>query len=181
MLAAIGPLGGYLGAIGVLLALVALSARWIDRRLEVKGAAWLLAGSLLTSILTRVSGDDGSPDPLRELLAQWGVLNIEGSVFLIRKTIHFCFYGFLAYCSGRFSSGSGHSRRTGWLWMLVWVGMAAAYDEWIQVQTPGRTGQMADVFLDLAGACAGLIVGFRPEFGGRSEAGTFAPPSPPNT
>ncbi|HEY4989966.1 MAG TPA: VanZ family protein [Opitutaceae bacterium] len=78
--------------------------------------------------------------------------------FYIRKTGHVLLYGVLSvliYRLARFDVG--RSRGKPWSFAcaalaLAGTALVASLDEWHQTQVPGRTGSVADVFLDSTGA-----------------------------
>ena len=94
--------------------------------------------------------------PLLRWLLPWaGPEQLEALHWLIRKTAHAVEYGTLA-ALWRWALGSGEAWR-GWLAPLGLSILTAAFDELHQSTTFTRTGSLADVLLDSAGAGAALI------------------------
>jgi VanZ family protein len=100
-------------------------------------------GSILQKILHALFG---------EVSEQW----FEQIHFLIRKSAHFCSYGFLgalAFFSWRATLPAVPRWTFRWSVLAVLlVAVAAASDEYHQSFLPSRTSSLRDVFLDLFGA-----------------------------
>jgi VanZ family protein len=72
---------------------------------------------------------------------------------LIRKSAHFSAYGLLSTLA--FRAWRGNHQRWRWSWALLALLVAlltASADEFHQSFTPGRTGAVSDVILDMTGA-----------------------------
>ena len=89
---------------------------------------------------------------------------------LIRKSAHFCAYGLLSALFFRAWRGEVRSVR----WRLSWAALAllvafvtASGDELHQHFTPGRTGAVSDVALDMTGATFAQLMIFAATFGKR--------------
>ncbi|HVP42736.1 MAG TPA: VanZ family protein [Terriglobales bacterium] len=79
--------------------------------------------------------------------------------FLARKSAHVIEYGILGLVWFRAWRG----RRQGFAWKWAWLGLGvvlatAIVDEVHQSFVPSRTGEVSDVFLDVAGALAAQMV-----------------------
>lgn len=88
-------------------------------------------------------------------------------VFIVRKSVHFLFYGFLglaACLSARIGRAGMHrllERADAWgatSFGMICTLFVATFDEARQTTQPGRTGSAYDVVLDLSGAAAFLTV-----------------------
>ena len=76
----------------------------------------------------------------------------------IRKLGHFTEFGVLGALSGILFCGRCQRQRTGFLFAVM-TGMSAALcDETIQLFVDGRTGQIPDVWIDVAGTAAGAAL-----------------------
>jgi hypothetical protein len=77
--------------------------------------------------------------------------------FFIRKATHFITFAALAWLYYRVVR-----HKSSFSVALPWSGflsvITALIDEWHQTYTPGRTGMLADVLLDSAGACTMLLL-----------------------
>lgn len=92
---------------------------------------------------------------LRSLLPGAAPDQLEALHWLARKAAHAVEYGVLAALWSR--ALVGHERRRGWIAPLGLSILTAAIDEWHQSTTSARSGSIADVLLDGAGAAAVLI------------------------
>lgn len=70
--------------------------------------------------------------------------------FLLKKGLHAAGYGVLALL---WRGALGGRSAPGLLGAVAWAGL----DEWHQTWVPGRTGRIADVAIDAAGAAAALL------------------------
>ena len=84
---------------------------------------------------------------------------------LIRKTAHFCEYtvfGLLLMQNVSLRLGKGSRRRResrgGWIILALAVLGVPFLDETLQLFSAGRSAQISDVWLDMAGACFGLAI-----------------------
>ena len=137
-------IAGALGIIG-LLALASKSATW----------RWLIAalatGLLVVYFSGSVGGTGGGSwerwvaDFLGVGLDTAGVI-----VVIIRKAIHFIYYGVLAWLA--FKAGRADKAASAVVFGICFAIAHGAFDEMRQVLTPDRTGQFQDVLLDAAGA-----------------------------
>ena len=79
--------------------------------------------------------------------------------FVIRKLAHLTEYGIFGALVFRGARGG----REGWAprWAIgavVAAAVLASVDEWHQTYVPGRTGAIADVFIDICGAAAAQLL-----------------------
>lgn len=98
-----------------------------------------------------LSTDKGGPDPMmRFLIDNLGLAteSAQSAVVVIRKTLHFTFYGVLAAVSLRVS-------RTVGLAVTLTLSLAC-FDELRQASFGARSGSIWDVALDMAGAAVAL-------------------------
>jgi VanZ family protein len=75
----------------------------------------------------------------------------EGLYFPVSKTLHVCAYAFLTVFITWLPM-----RRWRW-WLLAFLSLHAAGTEFGQLFIPGRTGRLADVFIDHIGLFLGLV------------------------
>lgn len=127
---------------------------YVDARTRNAFLAGLWAG-----LLARVSGTEGSPDAMRTFLESLGVSGeaLETTIIAIRKSIHFVFYGFLAFWFGSSMTPPFKRLESRITLGAVWALTHAIADEVSQRDAWGRTGQWSDVLIDLAGALAFLL------------------------
>jgi len=76
----------------------------------------------------------------------------ETLVLIVRKTIHFTFYGLLGWTGFRFAVASGADKRKAIFCGLLMALFFASFDESRQTFFPNRTGSAYDVLLDFVGA-----------------------------
>lgn len=78
-----------------------------------------------------------------------------GMEFPAAKLLHVCVYGFLALCIFRMPLGR-------WRWLpLAVLSLHAAGTEFLQRYIPGRTGKVADVFIDHFGILLGFALAWK--------------------
>ncbi len=90
---------------------------------------------------------------------------------IIRKTAHFAEYallGFLLWNSLRCYRPAGPLWTALQAWLTVLIPLV---DETLQLVTEGRSGQVDDVWLDIAGVCFGTLFAFAVRQLGRRRAG----------
>jgi VanZ family protein len=149
------------GTVAVTAALVAAGLalrrrqRFMVPLLTVVGSAWLVA---------YFSGGAGGADPMVDLLRTLFGLSREAAEFatvVLRKGIHFVFYGTVASLAWSAAVGARASARTAVGFGLAIALTLAAFDEGRQTSVPGRTGSASDVVLDLAGAATFIAISIR--------------------
>lgn len=98
------------------------------------------------------SGKGGNGWQIRWLMENlgWTYDRADNLVFWIRKTLHFSFYGLVGTFALRFARSTGYKGNT-WMWAFAWTLVNAVFDEIRQSISPGRTGSIYDVGLDMAG------------------------------
>lgn len=78
--------------------------------------------------------------------------------FVVRKTAHFLEYAVLAMLGKEMTDAWLGDSRASWIaFAAIWILVPCA-DETIQLLVPGRTGQLRDVLIDMAGGLFGLLV-----------------------
>lgn len=132
---------------------------------EYRPVAWLIMAGILAAILSRASGSDGSPGPLRQFLMGLGLspADAETGVIAIRKTVHFTYFGGLGWMAYRGLRERSVAIVIAFWGAMGWTLVNAAFDEIRQRSIPGRTGATTDVLLDLAGAAAFVFLATRRE------------------
>jgi VanZ family protein len=113
---------------------------------------WRWGPALLWMILIFL----GSSQPKDEgLIPDFG-----GWDFPIKKTAHLTEYAILALFLFRGCRGSSPIRAIHWIAAFLLAVLYSVTDECHQTFVPGRSGNIADVFIDAAGAAAGLLTFF---------------------
>lgn len=140
-----------------------------DQKRSGKSWPWVVACVLWVayiwghSLVPGPSSLDESGFVVNLLSGFFGGLGIEDPdlrMFIIRKSAHFLEYAVLGILMLRLRRSMRPSLQP----RLLSAGIAAlcalvpVVDESIQRFVPGRTGQLRDVFLDLAGACTGALI-----------------------
>ena len=104
------------------------------------------------------------PADISSLESQWilalfrRIMPFEPTEHFIRKLGHFTEFGVLGVLSAILFCGRCRHLRTGLL-SAVMTGMVTALcDETIQLFVAGRTGQIPDVWIDVAGTAAGAVL-----------------------
>lgn len=133
-----------------------------DQRWE-RVLSWILC-AFIGLLVAYYSSPAGGAGPMVGFLTRVLGLSPEVAgvvVIVIRKTLHFTFYGVLALASARAIRLSGVGNLRAVNFGLLWALAHAVYDELRQIGEVGRTGSGWDVLLDLAGILAFLSPQFR--------------------
>ncbi|MBL8048416.1 MAG: VanZ family protein [Chthonomonas sp.] len=119
-----------------------------------RSLGWFVVAGLLGLSIAYLSGARGGPDPMRNFFIQAFGLSYDAAYALthiVRKTIHFVFYGLLAYSTMRAALAARDDLRRAVWFGVGWAMSHAIFDEWRQSFLVGRSGSVWDVALDLAG------------------------------
>lgn len=154
------------------------------RRESLGAFAWLAVGAACGLAIAIFSGPRGGASHtvawLRDL---FGLSEVDAVTLAIRirKTLHFLFYGFLAFSAARAARCVGARPGRAVLFGLSVAFLHGAFDEGYQSLVPGRTGTAADVLLNMSGAMAFTVpLLFRRTGEARTgKAGPAAPSTPP--
>lgn len=144
--------------------LIELALFWIWKIKNSPGIWRALACSIICSI-GYVSGGEGGAGGWLEWLMKTFALTPEMAdklLFLIRKSIHFTFYGLLTLCIWQWirrTQAKNNGKMDAIQPMVLCAGFAG-FDELRQLATPGRTGLFTDVLIDLCGGAIFLLIGF---------------------
>ena len=120
-------------------------------------ALYLVAALSMGLLIAFFSGGKGGSDPMIAFLREHFSLTpeqAEVAVKIIRKSIHFVFYGLLGFFASCGARRSEAERRNAFAFGVSYVLAHAVFDESRQHFTPGRSGAFSDVLLDLSGAIA---------------------------
>jgi VanZ family protein len=147
---------------------VLLLIQWIKDRKRPWFSVWFVLVVAMGLLIIQYSGSTGAPGQSGLWLAN--LLHIspraaEVIVTLIRKTIHFTFYGCLALFSYFAGEAAGCPQKLSLRVAMGYALMHAVYDEYRQSFAPGRTSSIWDVLLDAAGMALFLYLGQRKTFG----------------
>lgn len=137
-----------------LFALVLIVLAFTDRKKSRWASPWLLGVVVCSALVALLSGSRGAPGGTAAWLAHLLHIDLgtaDAVVFYARKSIHFVFYGSFAWFGLRAAAAAGAST----LWAVASAFAIAlshaCIDEWRQLYSPGRSGSVRDVLLDLAG------------------------------
>lgn len=117
--------------------------------------AWFLMALLCGILVAYFSGSKGGADSTVTILKRFFDLNTTEAVIWairIRKSLHFVFYGLIAFLAGQ-AALTANSRR--WQAFIFGIGVTlihGCFDEIRQWSTTNRTGNPRDVLIDCAGA-----------------------------
>ncbi|KKB41241.1 VanZ family protein [Bacillus thermotolerans] len=121
----------------------------------------------IVPLLQKVLANEPLAGPLSQIeLTYWGrEISVESRgyhyfvEFMIRKFAHMLLFGLLAIGLFRVYVWMRPKQiNTGVILALIITGMYAAFDEWHQLQTGGRTPMIQDVVLDLIGGMIALVL-----------------------
>ena len=135
--------------------------RYLNRQ-QLDRLPWVPSTVLLvaTWLIVYFSGGKGGPESMRWFFLDWFELSpaaTEAIVVSIRKTIHFLFYGWVAWCGfaiGRPQVSLASAARFGFLTALS----LALFDEFRQSMADNRTASLWDIGLDMAGAATFIVI-----------------------
>lgn len=119
-----------------------------------KAVPWFILAGALGLAIAYLSGSRGGPDPMRNWFIEHLNLSYEMAyevTHYVRKTIHFVFYGSLAWTTMRAASAAGSTVSLAVAFGAGWALSHAIFDEWRQSFLRGRSGSIWDVGLDLLG------------------------------
>jgi VanZ family protein len=147
--------------IALLFGLASLLAIFSIPKPERQSAVWMTVLVLLGWLIAYFSSSAGGPDwMLRFFEHRFGMLSEQAdvAVLIVRKTIHFVFYGSVAFAASK-AALAGRSKRIDAMAFGLLIALAfASFDEMRQSFVPVRTGSAFDVLLDLAGAATFLCI-----------------------
>ncbi len=141
--------------------LVLYLARGLLQRKTARMAAWLIFPILAGCFLGYVSGGIGGGDHMVKWamdVLHWSREQADLVVHYLRKTIHFCAYGFLGFTYLRGALAGGASKARAILFALLAVLCMASFDELRQTTAPNRSGSQWDVCLDMCGAATFVLI-----------------------
>jgi VanZ family protein len=133
----------------------------IQSRADRQRVGWLITLVILSVLVVQTSNSGASAGRMVHFFTAYLHLDeatAEHVVVVIRKTIHVCFYGFLAFTAWR-AAGQAQLRRGSLLLFAAGAALiVASFDELRQTTQMGRGGSAWDVLLDMVGACAALAL-----------------------
>lgn len=137
---------------------------------------WSSSMSYETQSLKSPLQDLLSGEPLKNFLSQFE-FTYGGSVVSVTESGYFSFVEFFIRKAAHFFSFFiigffwvlGLRKRVNEMWLVIVLSILlsigyACFDEFRQVFHPGRSGMMADVILDSAGACVGITLAYIVDF-----------------
>jgi VanZ family protein len=142
---------------------LAVAVRFVSINRNAEG--WPLANCLIFGVLgwivVSMSGSQGAASPMIQFLMDrfgWDYERAESAVFILRKCIHFTGYGCIGLNAFALS-GPRHGLNEAVKFGLAVAAGFAAFDEFRQTTSVGRTGSVWDVGLDLLGAITFIALG----------------------
>lgn len=132
----------------------AISLHGKDQRFW-KAALYLVPLFALGMLVAQFSGGAGGPGRFVKFFTEtlgWSMEAAETATYVVRKTLHFLFYGVLGVLASRAMRASGTPEKQACLYALAWPISHGAFDELRQYFTPERMGTPWDLLLDTAGA-----------------------------
>lgn len=157
---------GWIGALVVLAAgalapeafLIAKSFRSSPESRAFAWAALLVFLVWMVAFFSSPSGSSGGMIRLAMRLFSVARPEAEMIVLVVRKTIHFTFYGTMAATALRWFLALEVKRQRAFLCAILFALAVASFDEGRQSLFPDRTSSARDVLLDVAGATCFLAV-----------------------
>jgi len=139
-----------------------LFALMVARSFSSEGGVyrWALAIVCMSWLIAFFSSPSGGSGGMISMAMRWFSLSpdqAETLVFVVRKTIHFSFYGLLGWTGFRWALSLDVGLRRAVLLGLGLVFVHACFDEGRQTFFADRTASVFDVLLDVSGAC--VLVG----------------------
>ncbi len=120
-----------------------------------KAALYLVPLFALGMLVAQFSGAAGGPGRFVKFFTEtlgWSMEAAETATYVVRKTLHFLFYGSLGVLASRAMRASGTPEKQACPYALAWPISHGAFDELRQYFTPERMGTPWDLLLDTAGA-----------------------------
>jgi VanZ family protein len=141
--------------LGCSLSSLVLFGKWACKRGAVFGWALVLACmSWQIAFFSSPSGGSGGMIAAAIDFLGLSTGQAEVAVLVVRKCIHFCFYGMLGWTAFRFAMSTGAERVRSIVFGVALAISFAMFDEGRQTFFFDRTGSTWDVLLDTAGAVA---------------------------
>ncbi|MFQ3587587.1 MAG: VanZ family protein [Fimbriimonadaceae bacterium] len=136
-------------------ALLAILRRYATSPPDEALVRQILIVTALAAVMAYFSGSAGRPEPMEGWLANLIGADAAHAVNrIVRKGIHFAFYGCLGLGFWHLARLGAPDRSPRW-WTGFGLGLALVHalaDEGRQMWTPGRSGLWSDILLDMAGA-----------------------------
>ena len=95
---------------------------------------------------------------VRPLFEALGVTDVDLMTHIVRKGAHFSEYAVLGVLARGLFSARLRERGRAPFPAAFLVALVPVCDECLQLFVPGRSGQLTDVLIDLAGVCAGVLL-----------------------
>jgi VanZ family protein len=159
----VGPITRLLAGLAIFASVVTLARLFRATPVQRRALLPLLPLLAMTLLVAKFSGDAGGSDPMRQWFASQFHLTpgqAHVAVILVRKAIHFTFYGLIGFTAtraARYGEEPATARWTG----LGYAFLLACFDEVRQSDFANRTGSAWDVGLDMLGALAGSAIALR--------------------
>jgi len=115
---------------------------------------WIVALIIMGWCVSVGSSSAGGADHMVEFCVRHGMVrhDAEFVVMVIRKSIHFSFYGSLGLFARNAALSAREKPAAAWRFALLLALAVACFDESRQLSVPGRGASLYDVMLDFSGA-----------------------------
>ncbi|MBI1755682.1 MAG: VanZ family protein [Fimbriimonas ginsengisoli] len=148
----LAPAAGVLAVVGLVWWQISIAVQPEAKRPPAGWLVWLAAAAWLVAYF---SSARGAPGVMERLFSEWFGLSLTQAhdlTVVARKAIHFAFYGLVGLGGARAAIGSRATPATSAAFAASLALSYALFDEYRQSTFPGRTGSLADIALDMAGA-----------------------------
>ena len=138
--------------------ITAIVSRKIQSSAVSKAVPSLIAVVVMATIVGYASSGNASAGNMVRWISGLGFsrTNVEHFVAVLRKTIHFCFYGTFGSLCYRVGFTTDRSRSVAAAMAATFA--LASFDELRQSSIPSRSGSFTDVLLDISGAVTFVLI-----------------------
>jgi|GEM_PF-3003802 len=141
--------------------LVFVVVQWRMPAKQRRAGWWMLVTVTMAYIVSMASSSVGGAGRMVTFLTHYLHMSLDDAhqvVHIVRKSIHFSFYGFLGCTARNAAANAGEKMAVVLRYGLLWTLLVASFDEFRQSSQPGRNGSIYDVMLDMAGAIVFLAI-----------------------
>lgn len=150
------PVGRVWGLSALICLAVVCLISWATHKRTGNRWLWAFVAAIGFGLLIAfISGPEGGPDWMVVFVTEFFQLDdwrdAKAIVYTFRKSMHLLGYGLAAYCTAWAVFRQKGGRTLALVAGLAWPLPLAIFDEWQQTQASNRSGQIADIVIDLAG------------------------------